>query len=149
MLFRFDLTEDEAFHFRWLAELCENLSRQDFVDVVRHWPESILSVLTRRMVVLRPSEQLDDFECLFYGDELQERFGVDFTGRRFADVPEFEEIRHSLDAFRQVAEHKVPHVCRVSRTQRDPNGIDYTRIIYPILRGDRTRLVAGMMVFID
>jgi hypothetical protein len=149
MLLRFDLTDDEATHFKLLSDLCKNASRSDFVDIIQSWDTARLCLLSRRLVVLRPAEQLEDFECLYYGDELQERFGADFTGYRFAEVPELEEIRDSLDAFRQVALHKTPHFSRVSRTQRDPEGIDYTRILYPVLKGGSTRLVVGIMVFLD
>jgi hypothetical protein len=149
MLLRFDLTEDETVHFKLLSELCKNASRNDFLDIIQSWDEAQLCLLSRRIVVLQPADRLDDFICLYYGDELQERFGTDFTGYRFAEVPELEEIRKSLDSFRQVAIHKMPHFSRISRTERDPEGIDYTRIIYPVLKGGSTRLVVGIMVFLD
>lgn len=149
MLFRFDLTNDEAVHSRWLRELCRNVSRPDFVDVVRCWDEFRLTMLSRRVVVMKPAESLDDFRCLYYGDELQERFGLDFTGKTLADIEDLGGARHSIEPYLMVAKLKAPHVSRVLRTLREQDGVDYTRIIHPVMAGDEVRLVVGILLFHD
>ncbi len=149
MLFRFDLTEDEALHSRWLTELCKNVSRPDFVEVVRYWDEFRLTLLSRRVLVLKPAEKLEDFVCLYYGDELQERFGIDFTGMSIAAMLEKTPIRHSIEPYMLVAKFKVPHVSRVVRTLREHNGVDYTRIIHPVMSGENVRLVVAILSFHD
>lgn len=147
MLFRFDLTEEEALHSRWLSELCINVARPDFVEVLRHWDEFRLALLSRRVIVLRPAEALKDFLCLYYGDELQERFHLDFTGKTFAEIPGFTDIQASLEPYALVSRFKVPHIARVVPSLREHRGVDYTRIIHPVMEGDRVRLVVAIVSF--
>ncbi|CAN1550447.1 hypothetical protein MCEMSEM23_02154 [Rhabdaerophilaceae bacterium] len=149
MFFRSDLTPEEA---RWsflLGKLSQHASQSDFLMAVTLWEPATLALVTQYSVVMKPAEKLEDFFCLHYGDAIQERFGVDFTGKTFADIPEFEQIRHSLDAFRLVAIHRTPHICRVSRSQRDPKGVDYTRILFPIVKDGVTTMVIGAMLFLN
>lgn len=149
MLFRTDLTQEETSHAQLLHSLCEAAARDDLVLRLRHWDEAALTVLTRRVAVVRPADHLDDYTCLYYGDEIQERFHVDFTGKKFRDIDEFEDIRGSLDAFRLVVEHKVPHFCRVSRPHRTPEAVDYARIIFPVIRRGQAELVVSIFDFIN
>lgn len=149
MLMRYDLSMAEHAHLACLQELCKAASGGDLVEILACWPVDLLDLLARRVVILRPAAVLEDFECLFYGEEIQARFQVDFRGLRFGEIAEFAQIRHSLEAFRLVALHGVPHVSRISCIEPPTRGVEYTRFICPVFKDDAVSLVIGMMAFHD
>ena len=149
MLSRYDLNENEQSHARVLGAFCSAAAQGDVLGALQCWPEKDVDLLSRRLALVRPAEQLEDFHCIFYGSEIQERFSVDFTGKTFGEIPELDEIRESLDAFRQVAMFKAPHMSRVMRDQRSEVGVKYTRILRPIIRRGTVTLVASLFVFFD
>jgi|GEM_PF-5679145 len=148
-MYRSDLTEDEVLHSRLLSSWCENVSRRDFVEVVRYWDEFRLTVLSRRLIVVRPGATLEDYVCLYYGDELQDRFGVDFTGKTFSEIQNICAVSNLVDAYRLVAKFKIPSISRVLPVLRGQQGENYTRIIHPILSGDEVRFVTAILSFHD
>lgn len=149
MYSRYDLSPEEVAHARLLDTLCKAAAQPDMVDILSCWDEEPLAVLTRRLALIRPAPRLEDFLCIYYGDEIRERFDIDFAGKTIGDIPELSQIRQSMEAYRLVAEFRAPHISRVLRDQRSQEGVQYTRILEPIVRHGETVMVAALFVFMD
>lgn len=100
------------------------------------------------MIVVKPKRKLEDFRCLYYGDELQRIFKNDLSGCQFKEIEFFDDKRYAFEAYQLVATHALPHLMRIL-SKKTLNGAPfyYTRIICPILSRDKVSLVAAMVIF--
>ncbi len=104
--------------------------------------------LLANLVVVTPSETLEDYRFVYVGHQIDAHLGRELTGKTFRFVLDMcESFRACLIEFMQAIDQTRKIISYRRLDFSDKWMIEYSRIIYPVIKRDGVDCAVGYYVF--